>query len=177
MHGDLRKFVYRGNMRLNSKCSEGMLIAVALSAFGSLIAQDPTIKADLPKKEVFRFRGGNSDEGRQAFSVLNCIQCHSVMNEEIPNPPESQRIEVALAAEVRFVKSYEDLIIAITNPRHVINEHYRAILLDTQVQGELEPFMPDLTDQMSVKQLMDLTAFLHQAYSRELPAYRASEGQ
>ena len=65
----------------------------------------------------------------------------------------------------------KDLILAITSPRHVMNEQYRAILTNTDLQGAVEPLMPDLTDHMSARQLMDLTAFLNQIYDTELSSY------
>jgi hypothetical protein len=137
----------------------------------SLIAQDSPIPIESTKKEEFRFRGGSAERGQQAFAILNCIQCHTVAKVNLPAPSGKRRIDLTLASELRFVKRYEDLILAITSPRHVINEQYRAILSNAELQGAVEPLMPDLTDHMSAKQLMDLTAFLDEAYTATLPEY------
>lgn len=141
------------------------------STSASLNSQDSPIPADPPTKEGFQFRGGNAERGQQAFATLNCIQCHTVANVNVPAPGEKRRIDLKLASELRFVKRYEDIILAITSPRHVINEQYRAILSNTELQGAVEPLMPDLTDHMTAKQLMDLTAFLDQTYRAALPDY------
>jgi len=136
-------------------------------------AQDKPGPETSPPNEGFRFRGGNPDRGQQAFTLLNCNQCHTVKNVNVPAPRGKRRLDLQLASELRFVKGYQDLILAITSPRHVMNEQYQAILTNAELQGEVEPFMPDLTDHMTAKQLMDLTAFLNRVYARELPSYQA----
>lgn len=128
--------------------------------------------ADSPAKG-FRFPGGEGEAGRDAFVSLNCVQCHSVSGVELPDPKAPRRLELGLAADKRFVARYEDLVVAITNPRHVVTEQYRAILTKAEVSGGIEPLMPDLTKDMSARQLMDLVAFLDAVYRRELSGYAA----
>lgn len=140
-------------------------------------AQDALVPEQSAQSEGFRFRGGNPERGQKAFNSLNCIQCHTVKNVNVAAPQEKRRLNLQLASELRFVKRYEDLILAITSPRHVINEQYRAILTSAELQGEVEPLMPDLTDHMTAKQLMDLTAFLNQIYAKELPTYESSAAE
>ncbi len=119
----------------------------------------------------FRFPGGEAEAGREAFIALNCIQCHTVAKTELPDPKSPRRLELNLAGQVRFVKNYTDLVIAITNPRHVVTEQYRAILTGAEASGGIEPVMPDLTKDMSARQLMDLTAFLDAAYRGAQESY------
>lgn len=140
-------------------------------------AQDGPIAKPAPVSEGFQFRGGNPVRGQKAFAILNCIQCHTVKNINLPEPLGKRRIDLKLASEVQFVKRYEDIILAITSPRHIINERYRAILTNIELQGAVEPLMPDLTDHMTARQLMDLTAFLNQIYSKELPGYGKPEAE
>ncbi len=164
-------------MILNRTVSTWIFVALALAlvASGALIAGDPVTPKRSAKPEGFRFKGGDPEVGQNAFVVLSCIECHSVKGVKIERPPHERLIDLPLAAGKRFVKRYEDIILAITSPRHVINEQYRAILKDAEIRGEIEPLMPDLTDRMSAAQLMDLTAFLHQAYDRELSGYGVSK--
>lgn len=119
----------------------------------------------------FRFPGGEAESGREAFIALNCVQCHTVAKTELPDPKSPRRLELNLAGQVRFVKRYEDIISAITNPRHVVTEQYRAILTGAEASGGIEPVMPDLTKDMSARQLMDLTAFLDDAYRGAQESY------
>ena len=124
-----------------------------------------------PAKKGFRFPGGDSVAGKETFVSLNCVQCHTVSKVSLPEVKGSRRLELMLADEIRFVKSYEDLIIAITNPKHVVAEQYRAILTNEELHGSIEPLMPDLTADMSARQLMDLVAFLDAAYHGALSGY------
>jgi hypothetical protein len=144
-----------------------LLFLLALPLIG-LIAADPA-----PQSGGYRFPGGDPISGRESFIGLNCVQCHSINKVELPDPKGNRRLELTLANEIRFVKNYEDLITAITNPKHVVTEQYRAILTKAEVQGSIEPLMPDLTNDMSARQLMDIVAFLDEVYRTALPDYGA----
>lgn len=119
----------------------------------------------------FRFPGGDAESGREAFIALNCIQCHTVAKTELPDPKTPRRIELNLGGQLRFASNYEKLVVAMTNPRHVVAEQYRAILTRAEAAGGIDPVMPDLTRDMSARQLMDLTAFLDAAYRSAQPEY------
>jgi len=122
--------------------------------------------------KVFRFLGGDPVAGKEAFAKLNCTQCHRVEGvNDLPDPKGKRRLNLSLAKEVRFVKRYEDIITAITNPRHVMNEQYKSILSNTELAGDVEPFMPNLSDFMTAKQLIDLVTFLDAAYDAKQPNY------
>jgi L-cysteine S-thiosulfotransferase len=144
-----------------------LLVLFALPLIG-LIAADPA-----PRPGGFRFPGGDATDGRDSFIGLNCVQCHSINKVELPDPKGNRRLELTLANEIRFVKKYEDIITAITNPKHVVTEQYRAILTKAEVQGGIEPLMPDFTNDMSARQLMDIVAFLDEVYRKALPEYGA----
>jgi len=119
----------------------------------------------------FKFRGGSGEGGKEAFQNLNCTQCHVVKGVEFEKAPAKRLLDLSLGKEIRFVKKYEDILTAITNPQHVVNEQYSAILSKAELAGGIEAYMPNLIEDMSVKQLMDLAAFLNQVYSSELDGY------
>lgn len=119
----------------------------------------------------FRFPGGDPEAGEKAFVALNCVQCHTVAEVNLAEPKGKKILELPLASHPRFVKNYEDLIRAIVNPKHVVSEQYQAILSAPELRGEIEPLMPDLTRDMSARQLVDLVAFLDQAYKGSLQGY------
>jgi len=124
----------------------------------------------------FRFPGGDAEAGRAAFERLNCVQCHRVTGVDLAEPKGKRRLDLVLGIEPRFARSYEGLVVAITNPRHVINEQYRAILSQPELEGGIEPFMPELSVEMSARDLMDLVAFLDSVYRESLPAYGRPAG-
>ena len=152
---------------MKKPCLLSLLFLLALPFFG-LFAADPATKG-----AGYRFPGGDGVAGRESFIGLNCVQCHSINKVELPDPKGNRRLELTLANEIRFVKNYEDLITAITNPRHVVTEQYRAILSKAEIQGSIEPLMPDLTNDLSARQLMDIVAFLDKVYRNALPDYGA----
>jgi hypothetical protein len=151
---------------MNPRIRSSARLLLAVLAAAALL---PTLRGEEPR--AFRFPGGDAEAGREAFVSLNCVQCHSLAKTELPEPKGPRRLELALAAQVRFVKRYEDLVVAITNPRHVVTEQYRAILTSAEARGGIEPLMPDLTKDMSARQLMDLVAFLDGVYRAELKGY------
>lgn len=154
-----------------------LLFAAAASFVGLLVSIPQAQDGAIPKPDAtveiqdFRLIGGDRERGSEAFTRLNCIQCHTVAGVEVPAPKGERRLDLKIAEEVRYVKGYEDLIVAITNPRHVVTERYRAILSDAEFQGAIEPFMSDLTDHMSVRQLLDLVTFLNEVYTKAQPSY------
>lgn len=154
---------YSGEMMNRSLLSLCTAIALVSSAGTFLFAEDG------PKS--FRFPGGDYEDGRTAFMTLNCNQCHTVAEVVIDEPKGKRRLDLRLASEQRFVRSYEDIITAITNPQHVINEQYRSILNKPELNGSIKPFMPDLTREMSARQLMDLVSFLDKVYKGSLEGY------
>lgn len=145
-----------------------LLPIVLASGLAGLFAAEPA-------ENGFRFPGGDPEAGREAFIKLNCIQCHSVTNVDLGNLKAARRLELALASKLRFVKKTENIITAITNPKHVITQQYKDILSKTEQQGGIEPLMPDLTKDMSARQLMDIVAFLDEAYHKALPEYGAAK--
>lgn len=123
----------------------------------------------------FRFPGGDSEFGREAFISLNCVQCHTVKGVLLPDPKGKKLLSLPLGEVPRFVRKYEDLIIAITNPSHVISEQYKEILNDAEANGGIEPMMPELTKDMTARQLMDLVAFLNEVYESAQPDFGKSK--
>lgn len=134
---------------------------LALS-LGSLLAEEA---------KSFRFPGGDVEAGGTAFVSLNCVKCHTVAEANLAEPKGERILELELGSHPRFVKNYEDLIRAIVSPKHVVSEQYKAILSAPELSGGIEALMPDLTKDMSARQLVDLVAFLDQAYKGSLQGY------
>jgi sulfur-oxidizing protein SoxX len=137
---------------------------ILASALTGLFAAEPTNKG-------FRFPGGEAEAGREAFLKLNCVQCHTVAKGGLPEMKAPRRLEVSLGNTAGFVKKYEDIITAITNPKHVIAERYKAILAKNGQEGSVEPLMPDLTKDMSARQLMDIVTYLDEAFQKSSADY------
>lgn len=106
---------------------------------------------------------------------MNCIGCHRVAGVELPRPRGTRHLDLELAGDTRFVRSYRDLVTAVTNPQHVVNEQYRELFARAGTSKGTRAVMPDYRDDMSVRQLMDVLAFLDRAYARSKVEFESSE--
>ena len=69
-----------------------------------------------------------------------------------------------LGGETTLVKTYADLMTSVINPNHRISEKYRdRLMLSGVVPAESPMPMPHI-DTMSVRQLIDIVAFLDSRY-------------
>ncbi len=143
-----------------------VVIALTIISVGTGVSDD---------SKGFRFPGGDSEFGREAFISLNCVQCHSVHDVLLPEPKGKRLLNLPLGEVPRFARKYEDLIVAITNPSHVIAEQYKAILNEAEANGGIKPMMPELTEDMTARQLMDLVAFLNEVYEKAQPGFGKSK--
>jgi mono/diheme cytochrome c family protein len=107
---------------------------------------------------------GDSVAGRQAFIDHRCHQCHSIADERLPPLAGADRPILDLGGPTSVVRSYADLTTSIINPGHAISERYRdQQLLKTEIPVESPMPMPNL-DTMTVRQLIDIVAFLDSKY-------------
>ena len=112
----------------------------------------------------FQIEQGNVDRGKQAFIDHRCHQCHSVAGVRLPELAGASAVQLELGGEIISVKSHTELLSSIINPNHVISERYRERLsLEAAVPLESPMPMPHI-DTMTVRQLIDLTAFLDSRY-------------
>jgi mono/diheme cytochrome c family protein len=106
----------------------------------------------------FRLPDGDAVAGRQAFLDLRCNSCHEVRGVEY----REGLARVALGGQTTRVKTYGELVTSIINPSHRIAPLHR----DDGVLPNGESLMSAayLNDVMTVKQLVDLVAFLQPTY-------------
>jgi mono/diheme cytochrome c family protein len=107
---------------------------------------------------------GNIAAGRQAFIDHQCQQCHSVADERLPELAGASRPMLELGGETTIVRSYAELMTSIINPNHAISEKYRdQLLLNAELPLD-SPMPTPRIDNMTVRQLIDLVAFLDSKY-------------
>ena len=118
----------------------------------------------------FPIDDGDVDAGRQAFIDHRCHQCHSIADIQLPPLAGAASPILELGGTTSTAKSYEELMTSIINPQHTISERYREQLL-LRAEIPLDSPMPDpQIDTMTVRQLIDLVAFLDSRYIL-LPTY------
>lgn len=109
-----------------------------------------------------RLPDGDVQRGKAAFLELKCNTCHTVAKTEMPAPSKDYAYVrvVALGGEVRQVKTYGALVTAIINPSHSLAPGYPKELITKDNQSAMANF----NDTMTVRQLIDLVAFLQSRY-------------
>src|SRR5574341_568731 len=108
----------------------------------------------------FRLPNGDPARGEKAFVDLRCNACHRVAGAELPPPVASPPVPVVLGGEVPHVRTDGDLVTAIIHPSQKIVPGFRPE--DVQ-RGDLSR-MPDYGEIMTVRQMIDLVAFLQSRY-------------
>ena len=109
-----------------------------------------------------RLPDGDVERGKAAFLELKCNTCHTVAGTEMPTPSKDYAYVrvVVLGGEVRQVKTYGALVTSIINPSHSLAPGYPKELI---TKGN-ESAMANFNDTMTVRQLIDLVAFLQSRY-------------
>lgn len=120
----------------------------------------------------FRLPEGSIADGKAAFTDLGCFQCHSVVNVDLASSSgKSREIHVVLGGEVTRVKTYAQLVTSIINPSHVISRQNREKYTDANGKS----MMPDFSEKMTVRQMIDIAEFLQAHYEVVIPDYPYNE--
>ena len=106
--------------------------------------------------------GGDADRGQEAFVELKCYTCHEVdgLEDELPRPTADPVVGVTLGGVSSREPADGELLTSMLNPNHSI---YPAGEEERVMSGD-ESRMADYTDVMTVRQMLDLIAFLHDRY-------------
>ena len=110
----------------------------------------------------FRLPDGDAAAGKMAFQELKCHQCHRVQGVDLPAPTVKPPVPVVLGGEIPHVKTDGDLVTSIINPSHRISAAFKP---EDVRQPDGTSRMPDLTTTMTVRQLVDVVAFLQTHYT------------
>lgn len=107
-----------------------------------------------------RLPDGNAVAGERAFVDLKCHSCHRVDGVVLPAPVADPGVDVLLGGDVMRPRTDGELITAIINPSHRLAPGYPI----EQVRLGDRSRMGDYGYAMTVQQLVDLVAFLHERY-------------
>lgn len=146
--------------------SKGLLIILGAAL--------PAFAAGCASSALFGFPVDQADiaAGRQAFLDHRCNQCHSIADERLPPLAGADRPIFELGGSTTMVRSYADLMTSILSPNHHISERYRdqQLLLNTEIPLESPMPTPNF-DTMTVRQLIDIVAFLDSKYQLVVEGY------
>lgn len=114
----------------------------------------------------FRLPDGNADAGRAAFVQLRCHTCHTVAGIDAKFEGTGAAT-VPLGGNTLRVRTYGDLVTSIINPSHRIPRGDAANQLAPGGVSLME--IGQLNDTLTVRQLIDLVAFLQTTYQVQPP--------
>ena len=137
-----------------------------LSILLLLIALVSGCERDMMSERGFALPEGDAVVGRDVFLYMQCNQCHTVVNEDMPVVPGFEPY-VELGGEVSTVKTYGELVTSIINPSHKLAKGYAEQL----VSEEGESNMYNYNRYMTVQELIDLVMFLQPHYDVVVPEF------
>jgi len=111
---------------------------------------------------------GNVEKGKQAFVALGCPSCHQLNGTELDRNGAQSASPVMLGGDVvhRFSDGY--LVTSMIHPNHQLAAYPNAQITDNGVSR-----MPSYADRMTVRQMIDIVAFLQANYQERTtpPSY------
>ncbi len=128
----------------------GMLALVLMAALTACGGRHSPAGFRLPET-------GDIARGQGAFEQLRCWKCHTVDGVELPAPTHAT--VVPLGGAVHELRTDGYLVTSMIHPSHRLADMPREAI---SVDGESR--MPDYAHSMTVRQLIDLTAFLQSKY-------------
>ncbi len=141
------------------------IIILQLSMLLFLLGCDPGIRS----KDAIHLPEGNAAKGREHFIALGCVACHTVLDEDLPEPVVTGPVRVLLGSRTGRALSYGQLVTSIVNPSHRLSARYPK--KDVSVEGT--SLMTVYNDVLTVTQLADIVAFLESHYEKAArPGYR-----
>ena len=113
---------------------------------------------------------GDITEGQASFVDYGCTNCHVVSETDVAYIGDEAGPRIQLGGAVRKVRSYGELLTSIVDPNHSLAQQYLKSL-PRQERGSASSPMPDLNEQLTVADLIDLVEFLHSRYEETVPEY------
>ncbi len=112
----------------------------------------------------FRLPEGDTTVGQTLFVEMQCIRCHTVEGVKLPVQDPQALPKIHLGGEIYRVKSYGELVTSVISPQHTISPQYLKMLSEEEKAEGVKSPMPIFNEDLSVKQLTDIVAFLHSRY-------------
>jgi L-cysteine S-thiosulfotransferase len=140
---------------------KGIRVLIAASLAAALIA----CAAGKKSPSGFRLPEGNAERGKALFVELKCNDCHLVVGTDLAAPAERATVPVMLEGEFAYHRTDGELVTAIINPSHRLARGYPRELVEREGKSR----MKDYSDTLTVRELVDLVAFLQTTYTRAIP--------
>ena len=130
--------------------------ALLSAMFLSLVVAATACRKQEPQAQPHALPSGDGTAGRQAFLDLRCWSCHEIEGGDMPKPVATPAVPVFLGGNARSAPDDLYLLQAIVNPSHELAPGWGT----ENVQSGNVSRMGDYSQVMTVRQLLDLIAFL-----------------
>ena len=151
--GKTDRIAHTIGMRMNKIT---MLATLALAAFATGCTYQPRFG--------FPIEQGSIESGRQVFIDFRCHACHTVSGVRLPELAGASTPLLELGGETGYIKAYSELVTSIINPNHRISELYTEQMRNRALAPLTSPMPAAHIDTMTVRQVIDLVAFLDSRY-------------
>lgn len=131
-------------------------------SIAAIAAYQPGEASQSGSARGFALPEGDAAKGKQAFTDLKCTTCHTVagLEDEFPRPTARPMVDVKLGGLAMREPTDGELVTSVVNPNHRL---YPGAEKETVTSGG-ESRMANMNEAMTVQQLIDLVAFLHERY-------------
>lgn len=130
----------------------------AVAAVGALLFI--SCSTDRKSSAGFSLPDGDPERGRAVFVALQCHACHTVAGGGVPAPVTKPSVPVVLGGKVYHARTDGELVTAVVHPSYRLAAGYEH---EAVTSGSLSR-MGDFTEAMTVRELIDLVAFLQSRY-------------
>ena len=139
-----------------------LVVALMLVSLATLSACD---RDAMMSSKGFRLPDGDVEAGREAFLYMQCHQCHTIEGVELPVIPGQDRPYVELGGKVTYVKTYGQLVTAISNPSHELARGYAEEVVAENGESKMYIY----NDHMTVQELIYIMMYLQPHYDVVVP--------
>lgn len=120
---------------------------------------------DYMSEHGFSLPEGDPIAGKEVFLYMQCHECHSIRNIDLPSIPLADPPFVELGGSVTKVKTYGDLVTSIINPSHKLAEGYPVDVISNNGESKMRNY----NGVMTVQELTDIVMFLQPHYKVIIP--------
>jgi Cu/Ag efflux protein CusF len=113
----------------------------------------------------FTMPNGDAAKGRAVFEKFECHYCHEVRGENFPSPTENAP-ELSQMGGLHPVEFFAE---SIMNPNAVVPKEYR--------DSDGKSPMTNFTEKMTVKELIDVSAYVASLKRKDAPKIVSAQGQ
>lgn len=105
--------------------------------------------------------GGDVERGKAAFVELKCNSCHEVAALDLPKPTVQPAVPVVIGGVLHNSLSDGEIVTSIIHPSYELAKYPKNLITTSTGASRMPPYV----DTMTVRQLMDLVAFVKSRYT------------